>query len=309
MKGDVSVNDDVFIMTLSDVLFLLEKPAFAGLPALGIRCIRVSFRNVQQHTSLLFAGRSWSHVADEQTLTVDAPPTSAPPSQPHHASSIPTPRPPHLRLQKEPVSALLVVAYRARLGNGNGGFRGIDVDDSLPDWEWRPCRKMGVPSDSEVRCSTDLTSSSLSYLSLLLFFPSLGFKDMFGTVLLHQNQLRFIKFTLKQFHIGVATISRECLSEESDDDPAPDDVVQHDTWNVAILHRSAPSRFICSDFRQKNTTVSPNSCYSPAMISISLQVQSSRDNVHVYDFHIVYSFSYKVPVLYFQGLQSGMHIP
>uniref|UniRef100_A0A453CBD2 Ubiquitin-like-conjugating enzyme ATG10 n=1 Tax=Aegilops tauschii subsp. strangulata TaxID=200361 RepID=A0A453CBD2_AEGTS len=34
-------------------------------------------------------------------------------------------------------------------------------------------------------------------------------------------------------------------------------------------------------------------------------VQSSRDNVHLYDFHIVYSFSYKVPVLYFQGLQAG----
>ena len=44
------------------------------------------------------------------------------------------------------------------------------------------------------------------------------------------------------------------------------------------------------------------------MISFSLQVHSSRDNVHLYDFHIVYSFSYKVPVLYFQGLQGGMHI-
>uniref|UniRef100_A0A453CB20 Uncharacterized protein n=1 Tax=Aegilops tauschii subsp. strangulata TaxID=200361 RepID=A0A453CB20_AEGTS len=40
-------------------------------------------------------------------------------------------------------------------------WRGIDVD-ALPDWEWRPCRKMGVPS--EVKCSTDLTSSSLCYL-------------------------------------------------------------------------------------------------------------------------------------------------
>ncbi|EMS65219.1 hypothetical protein TRIUR3_17804 [Triticum urartu] len=38
-------------------------------------------------------------------------------------------------------------------------------------------------------------------------------------------------------------------------------------------------------------------------------VQSSRDNVHLYDFHIVYSFSYKVPVLYFQGLQAGASPP
>ncbi|CAN6268398.1 unnamed protein product [Urochloa humidicola] len=30
------------------------------------------------------------------------------------------------------------------------------------------------------------------------------------------------------------------------------------------------------------------------------QVQSSSGNIHVYDFHVVYSHSYKVPVLYFQ---------
>ncbi|XP_006664049.1 ubiquitin-like-conjugating enzyme ATG10 [Oryza brachyantha] len=34
-------------------------------------------------------------------------------------------------------------------------------------------------------------------------------------------------------------------------------------------------------------------------------VQSSSDNVHVYDYHVVYSFSYKVPVLYFQGHHAG----
>lgn len=34
-------------------------------------------------------------------------------------------------------------------------------------------------------------------------------------------------------------------------------------------------------------------------------VQSSSDNVHVYDFHVAYSFSYRVPVLYFQGHQAG----
>uniref|UniRef100_A0A0D9W6Q6 6,7-dimethyl-8-ribityllumazine synthase n=1 Tax=Leersia perrieri TaxID=77586 RepID=A0A0D9W6Q6_9ORYZ len=37
-------------------------------------------------------------------------------------------------------------------------------------------------------------------------------------------------------------------------------------------------------------------------------VQSGSDNFHIYDYHVVYSFSYKVPMLYFQGHQSGMHI-
>ena len=44
------------------------------------------------------------------------------------------------------------------------------------------------------------------------------------------------------------------------------------------------------------------------MISFSLQAQSSSESVHIYDYHVVYSFSYKVPVLYFQGHQAGMHI-
>uniref|UniRef100_A0A0E0PB22 6,7-dimethyl-8-ribityllumazine synthase, chloroplastic n=1 Tax=Oryza rufipogon TaxID=4529 RepID=A0A0E0PB22_ORYRU len=35
------------------------------------------------------------------------------------------------------------------------------------------------------------------------------------------------------------------------------------------------------------------------------QVQSCSGNLHFYDYHVVYSFSYKVPVLYFQGHQSG----
>ncbi|KAL5650062.1 hypothetical protein ACJX0J_040871, partial [Zea mays] len=34
-------------------------------------------------------------------------------------------------------------------------------------------------------------------------------------------------------------------------------------------------------------------------------VESSSDNVHVYDFHAVYSFSYKVPVLYFRGYHTS----
>ncbi|CAL5031239.1 unnamed protein product [Urochloa decumbens] len=34
------------------------------------------------------------------------------------------------------------------------------------------------------------------------------------------------------------------------------------------------------------------------------QVQSSSGNIHVYDFHVVYSHSYKAPVLYFQGHRS-----
>ena len=96
-------------------------------------------------------------------------------------------------------------------------WRGIDVD-ALPDWEWRPCCKMGVPSETE------------------------------GFVALE----------------GVYRIRAGGQVEESSDDPVPDDGAEHDTL-----------------------------------------VQSSRDNVHLYDFHIVYSFSYKVPVLYFQGLQAG----
>lgn len=40
----------------------------------------------------------------------------------------------------------------------------------------------------------------------------------------------------------------------------------------------------------------------------SLQVESSSDNVHVYDFHVVYSFSYKVPVLYFRGYHTSMYV-
>lgn len=34
-------------------------------------------------------------------------------------------------------------------------------------------------------------------------------EGVFGTALLHQNQLRFTKFILEQFYIKVATISRE----------------------------------------------------------------------------------------------------
>ncbi|KAI4967998.1 hypothetical protein ZWY2020_006723 [Hordeum vulgare] len=48
---------------------------------------------------------------------------------------------------------------------------------------------------------------------------------------------------------GVYRISKGSQTEESDDDPVPDDVVEHDTW-----------------------------------------VQSSRGNVRLYDFHIVYNF-------------------
>jgi ubiquitin-like-conjugating enzyme ATG10 len=40
----------------------------------------------------------------------------------------------------------------------------IDVDDSLPDWAWRPCCKMGVPSE------VDLTSSLCAILVIMVFF-------------------------------------------------------------------------------------------------------------------------------------------
>jgi len=40
------------------------------------------------------------------------------------------------------------------------------------------------------------------------------------------------------------------------------------------------------------------------VVACDTWVQSCSDNVHVYDFHVVYSYSYKVPVLYFQGHRS-----
>jgi hypothetical protein len=40
----------------------------------------------------------------------------------------------------------------------------IGVDDSLPDWAWRPCCKMGVPSE------VDLTSSLCAILVIMVFF-------------------------------------------------------------------------------------------------------------------------------------------
>ncbi|CAM0904001.1 unnamed protein product [Alopecurus aequalis] len=93
-----------------------------------------------------------------------------------------------------------------------------DLDDSLPNWAWRPCCKMGVPSEKE------------------------GFLVLEGV-----------------YYAGAA--SEIEVSNELDDKG----IVEHDTW-----------------------------------------VQSScDDNVHDYDFHIAYSFSYKVPMLYFQGHQAG----
>uniref|UniRef100_A0A0D9XZN7 Ubiquitin-like-conjugating enzyme ATG10 n=1 Tax=Leersia perrieri TaxID=77586 RepID=A0A0D9XZN7_9ORYZ len=78
-------------------------------------------------------------------------------------------------------------------------WKGIDVDDSLPDWQWKSFCKMGVPSEEE------------GYLALEGVYNNHGER----------------------------------------------------------------------------------------------QVQSSSDSFHVYDYHVVYSFSYKVPVLYFQGHQAG----
>lgn len=78
-------------------------------------------------------------------------------------------------------------------------WKEIDVDDALPDWRWKPCCKMGVPSEEE------------GYLALEGVYRNHG----------------------------------------------------------------------------------------------GSQVQSCSGNLHFYDYHVVYSFSYKVPVLYFQGHQSG----
>jgi len=97
-------------------------------------------------------------------------------------------------------------------------WKEIEVDDSLPDWTWKPCSKIGAPSEVE------------GYLALEGVY-----RDYEG--------------------------SQEQIGENDNSDGA--DVVACDTW-----------------------------------------VQSCSDNVHVYDFHVVYSYSYKVPVLYFQGHRS-----
>ncbi|XP_062185740.1 ubiquitin-like-conjugating enzyme ATG10 isoform X2 [Phragmites australis] len=96
-------------------------------------------------------------------------------------------------------------------------WKEIEVDDSLPDWTWKPCCKLGVPSEEE------------GYLALE----------------------------------GVYHSCEGSQVEESNDFDGAD-VVADDTW-----------------------------------------VQSSSDAAHVYDFHVVYSYSYKVPVLYFQAHLAG----
>ncbi|CAN6240010.1 unnamed protein product [Urochloa humidicola] len=93
-------------------------------------------------------------------------------------------------------------------------WKEIEVDDSLPDWTWKPCSNLGMPSEVE------------GYLALEGVYRDCG---------------------------G----SQEQIEENDNSDGA--DVVECDTW-----------------------------------------VQSSSGNIHVYDFHVVYSHSYKVPVLYFQ---------
>ncbi|KAL5206454.1 hypothetical protein ABZP36_034663 [Zizania latifolia] len=98
-------------------------------------------------------------------------------------------------------------------------WKEIDIDDSLPDWQWKHCCMMGVPSKEE------------------------GYLVLEGV---YHN------------HGG----SQEQIEDSNNFDDA--DIVRDDTW-----------------------------------------VQSSIENVHVYDYHVVYSFSYKVPVLYFQGHQAG----
>ncbi|CAD6263199.1 unnamed protein product [Miscanthus lutarioriparius] len=91
-------------------------------------------------------------------------------------------------------------------------WKEIEVDDSLPEWTWKPCSKSGVPPEVE------------GYLALERVYRSCG-------------------------------RSQEQIEEMEKFDGAGD---------VAWL-------------------------------------ENSSDNVHVYDFHVVYSFSYKVPVLYFRG--------
>ncbi|TVU15377.1 hypothetical protein EJB05_38896 [Eragrostis curvula] len=96
-------------------------------------------------------------------------------------------------------------------------WKEMEVDESLPDWTWRPCCKLGVQSELE------------GYLVLE----------------------------------GVYRICGESQTEDSNDlDDA--EIIADDSW-----------------------------------------VQISSDAAHVYDFHVVYSHSYRVPVLYFQGHHSS----
>ncbi|CAN6268399.1 unnamed protein product [Urochloa humidicola] len=90
-------------------------------------------------------------------------------------------------------------------------WKEIEVDDSLPDWTWKPCSNLGMPSEVE------------GYLAL-------------------------------------EGVYRDCGGSQ-----------------------------VCSFF-----------CQYACRVSELMVVQSSSGNIHVYDFHVVYSHSYKVPVLYFQ---------
>ncbi|KAL6903569.1 hypothetical protein ACP4OV_004382 [Aristida adscensionis] len=96
-------------------------------------------------------------------------------------------------------------------------WKEIEVDGSLPDWAWKPCRKLGVPSEVE------------GYLALE----------------------------------GVCC-NLEGIQVEESNDSDDAEVTADDSW-----------------------------------------VQTCSDAAHVYDFHVVYSHSYKVPVLYFRGHQAS----
>ncbi|WVZ86273.1 hypothetical protein U9M48_033080 [Paspalum notatum var. saurae] len=96
-------------------------------------------------------------------------------------------------------------------------WKEIEVDDSLPDWAWKPCSKTGAPSEEE------------GYLALEGVHRSCG-----------GNQIEEVE------KLDVA------------------ETVGDDAW-----------------------------------------VESSSGNIHVYDFHVVYSFSYKVPLLYFRGYHTS----
>uniref|UniRef100_A0A0E0FCE1 Ubiquitin-like-conjugating enzyme ATG10 n=1 Tax=Oryza meridionalis TaxID=40149 RepID=A0A0E0FCE1_9ORYZ len=110
-------------------------------------------------------------------------------------------------------------------------WKAIDIDDSLPDWQWKPCGKMGVPSEEE------------GYLALEGVYRNPGGR-----------------------HVSIVLVYLHVLQEQIEDSNNFDDadIVSDDAW-----------------------------------------VQSSSESVHIYDYHVVYSFSYKVPVLYFQGHQAG----
>ena len=63
-------------------------------------------------------------------------------------------------------------------------WKEIEVDDFLPDWTWKPCSKMGAPSEVSAQCF---------FFSLLLYPPLLALQFALGLVHLLTDLLVFLQ--------------------------------------------------------------------------------------------------------------------